>query len=75
MDDQEYISRSTRYRKSTKTLQTTQIIQKTNEPIAQRTRSKKFEQKYTTPPHSRSLGTQLLTHTENSVLEQETGNS
>ena len=72
VDDQEPISRRTRSRKSTKTLQTTQIIQKTNEPIAQRTRSKTFEQKYTTPSHSRALATQLLTHMANSVLEQET---
>ena len=34
VDDQEPIYRRTRSRKSTKTLQTTQIIKKTNEPIA-----------------------------------------
>ena len=73
MDDQEPISRSTRSSKSTKILQTTQIIQKKNEPIAQRTRSKTFEKKITTPSHTRALATQLLTHMENSVLEQETG--
>ena len=73
VDDQEPISKSTRSRKSTKTLQTTQIFQNTTEPIAQRTRSKTFEQKYTTPSHSSALATQFLTHMENSVLEQETG--
>ena len=73
MDDQEPISRRTRFRKITETLLTTQIIPKTHEPIAQRTRSKTFDQKYTTPSHSRSLATQLLTRMANSVLEQETG--
>ena len=37
VDDQEHISRRTQYRKSTEKLQTTQIIQKKSEPIAQRT--------------------------------------
>ena len=37
VDDQEPISRRTRSRKSTEKLQTTQIIQKKSEPIAQRT--------------------------------------
>ena len=73
MDGQEPICRSTRSRKITKTLQTTQKIQKTTEPIAQRTISKTFEQKYTTSSHSRAIATQLLTHMENSFLEQETG--
>ena len=54
-------------------MQPTQILQKNNKPIAQRTRSKTFEQKYTTPSHSRALATQLLTRMANSVLEQETG--
>ena len=49
------------------------ILQKTSEPILQRTRSKTFEQKYTTPSHSRELATHLLTHMKNSVLEHETG--
>ena len=73
VDEQEPISRRTRSRKSTEKLQTTQIIQKKNEPIAQRTRSKTFEKIYTTPSHSRALATQLLTHMENLVLEPETG--
>ena len=33
----------------------------------------KLLKKYATPSHSRALATQLLTHMENSVLEQETG--
>ena len=73
MDDQEPISRRNRPRKITETLQTPQIIQKTNEQISKRTKSKTFEQKYTTTSHSKELATQLLTHTENSVLEKETG--
>ena len=48
------------------------ILKKTSEPISQRTRSKTFEQKYTTPSHSRALATHLLTHMANSVLEHET---
>ena len=70
MDDQEPISRRTRSRKTTKTLK---ILQKTSEPILQRTRSKPFEKKYTTPSHSRELATHLLTHMAKSVLEHETG--
>ena len=70
MDDQEPISRRTRSSKGTKTLK---IRQKTYEMISQRTRSKTFEQKYTTPSHSRALATHLLTHMANSVLEPETG--
>ena len=70
MDDQEPISRRTRSRKSIKTLK---ILQKTSEPISQSTRSKTFDQKYTTPSHSRALATHLITHMENSVLEHETG--
>ena len=70
VDDQEPISRRTRSRESNKTLK---IIQKTSESISQRTRSKTFEQKYTTPSHSRALTTHFLTHIANSVLEHETG--
>ena len=44
-----------------------------SEPISQRTRSKTFEQKYTTPSHSRALATHLLTHMTNLVLEHKTG--
>ena len=73
VDDQEPIARRTRFRSSTGQLQPTQLIQKKSEPIAQRTRSKKFAQKHTTPSHSRSLDTQFITHMTNSVLEQETG--
>ena len=70
MDDQEHISRRTLSSESNKTLK---IIQKTSESISQRTRSKTFEQKYTTPSHSRALATHLLTHMAKSVLEHETG--
>ena len=73
MDDQEPIARRTRSSRSTEQLQPTQIIQNKSEPIAQRTKSRTFAQKYTTPSHSRALATQLLTHIENSVLEQEIG--
>ena len=73
MDYQEPISIRTRSNKNTEQLQPPQSIQKKSESIAQRTRSKTFEQKYTTPSHSRALATQLLTHMANSVLEQETG--
>ena len=73
MDDQEPIARRTISRKITAQLQPTQTSQNKSEPIAKRTRSRKFSQKYTTPSHSRALATQLLTHVENSVLEQETG--
>ena len=64
MDNQEPISRRTISSKSTEKLQPTQILQKKNEPIVQRARSKTVEQKYTTPSHSRPLATQLLTHME-----------
>ena len=70
MDDQETISRRNRSSERNKTLK---IILKTSEPISKRTRSKTFEQKYTTPSHSRALATHLITHTANSVLEHETG--
>ena len=70
VDDQEPISRRTRFSESNKTLK---ILQKTSETISQRTRSKTFEQKYTTPSQSRALATHLLTHMENSVVEQKTG--
>ena len=70
VDDQEPISRRTR---SIKSNQTGNILKKTSEPISQRTKSKNFEQKYTTPTHSRALATHMLTNMENSVLEHETG--
>ena len=70
VDDQEPISRRTISRKSNKT---GNILKTTSEPISKSTRSKTFEQKYTTPSHSRALATHLLTHMENSVLEHETG--
>ena len=73
MDDQEHISRRTRSSRSTAHLQPTQTIQNKSEPIANRTISRAFAQKYTTPSHSRALATKLLTHVANSVLEQETG--
>ena len=42
-----------------------------SEPISQRNGSKMFDQKYTTPSHSRALATNFLTHMANSVLEHE----
>ena len=50
-----------------------QEIQPKNEPIAARTRSRTFEQKYTTLSHSRALVAQLLTHVAHSVLDHDTG--
>ena len=73
MDYQELIARRTRPRRSTAQLQPTQTIKNRSEPISNRTRSRTFAQKYTTPLHSRALATQLLTRAANSVLEQETG--
>ena len=70
MDNQEPISRRTRSSKSNKT---GNILKMAAEPISQSTRLKTFEQKYTTPSHSRALATYLLTHMANSVLEHETG--
>ena len=73
VDDKEPIFRRTRSIKSTEQLQPPQSIQKKSEPIAQRTKSKTFEQKYTTPSHSRALDTKILIYMADSVLEQETG--
>ena len=53
--------------------QTGNILKTTSEPISQRTRSKTFEKKYTTPSHSREFSTHMLTHMVNSILEHETG--
>ena len=66
--DQEPIARRTRSSRSTEQLQPTQPIQNKSEPIANRTISRTFAQKYTTPSHSRDLATQLLTHVANSLL-------
>ena len=66
VDDQEHIPRRTRSSKSNKILK---ILQNTSEPISQRTRTKHFHQKYTTPSHSRALATHLLTHMSNSVSD------
>ena len=65
VDDQEPIARRTRSSRSTAQLQPTQTIQNKSEPIANRTRSRTFAQKYTTPSHSRALKTQLLTNVAN----------
>ena len=73
VDDQEPIDRQNRSSRSIEQVKPTKIIQNKSEPIAQRTRSRTFAQKYTTPSHSRALATQILTHIANSVLEQEIG--
>ena len=70
--DQEPIANRTRSNiKSTKHSKM-QGIQPKNEPIAARTRSCTFAQKYTNPSHSRALAAQFLAHVAHAVLDHDT---